>query len=157
MSLTFYQFQCNWSFNWIYFTIISDFISHPMDQPYATTYLQNLPNIAIDGLISVHNSQEMTPMIYVPPQTTDTAAVTSQRIRQQHVPSMDQSLKRRVRTRNYKCDFCQKDFTDNNNLQRHIRTHTGDKPFICELCNRGFASRSNLNSHKVTHFTYGYK
>ena len=45
------------------------------------------------------------------------------------------------------CDFCYKPFSDNSNLVRHIRTHTGEKPFICEHCGHGFAHKSNLTKH----------
>jgi KRAB and SCAN domain-containing zinc finger protein len=33
-----------------------------------------------------------------------------------------------------KCDVCGKGFSYNSNLQKHIRTHTGDKPYKCDKC-----------------------
>ena len=47
------------------------------------------------------------------------------------------------------CEYCDKHFPDNSNLARHIRTHTGEKPFICEFCGRGFAHKSNLTKHRT--------
>ncbi|KAL2103903.1 hypothetical protein ACEWY4_000771 [Coilia grayii] len=50
-----------------------------------------------------------------------------------------------------KCDFCEKVFTKNFDLQQHIRSHTGEKPFQCIVCGRAFAQKSNVKKHMQTH------
>ncbi|XP_033846562.1 zinc finger protein 184-like [Periophthalmus magnuspinnatus] len=51
----------------------------------------------------------------------------------------------------HQCYFCQKIFKSKKGLQRHIRIHTGDKPYSCPVCDRRFAQLSGLTVHKRTH------
>uniref|UniRef100_A0A1A7WSH4 Zinc finger protein 341 n=2 Tax=Iconisemion striatum TaxID=60296 RepID=A0A1A7WSH4_9TELE len=49
------------------------------------------------------------------------------------------------------CNFCDKIFSKNFDLQQHIRSHTGEKPFQCIVCGRAFAQKSNVKKHMQTH------
>jgi hypothetical protein len=42
------------------------------------------------------------------------------------------------------CPHCQKKCISNSELQRHVRVHTGEKPFLCDQCEKGFGKKSNL-------------
>ncbi|KAJ8302984.1 hypothetical protein KUTeg_019380 [Tegillarca granosa] len=50
-----------------------------------------------------------------------------------------------------RCQYCDKSFSKNFDLQQHIRAHTGEKPFQCIVCGRAFAQKSNVKKHMATH------
>lgn len=42
------------------------------------------------------------------------------------------------------CHLCQKNFSSTSSLQIHMRTHTGERPFVCSVCQKAFTTKGNL-------------
>lgn len=50
--------------------------------------------------------------------------------------------------RPYKCTYCDRAFTQSNDLTLHIRRHTGDKPYVCGVCGDRFIQGTALQAHR---------
>ena len=49
--------------------------------------------------------------------------------------------------RKHVCPLCGKKFPTPAHLQRHMYSHTGQKPFVCPFCQKGHTQKSNLKKH----------
>ncbi|XP_065085828.1 zinc finger protein 813-like [Ochlerotatus camptorhynchus] len=49
------------------------------------------------------------------------------------------------------CDVCAKWCPTKSSLERHYRTHTGERPFICGECGRSFIQKEILKRHMLVH------
>ncbi|CAF1418872.1 unnamed protein product, partial [Adineta ricciae] len=58
-----------------------------------------------------------------------------------------------IHERPFSCpiDNCPRRFSRSDELTRHIRIHTGDKPFQCKICARAFSRSDHLTTHIRTH------
>jgi uncharacterized Zn-finger protein len=48
--------------------------------------------------------------------------------------NLQRHIRKHTGDKPYKCNVCGKAFSETGNLQRHIRKHTGDKPYKCDVC-----------------------
>ena len=51
----------------------------------------------------------------------------------------------------YKCDDCEKLFTNSSNLKQHKRIHTNYRPYNSDDCDKAFKTNGNLKRHTRIH------
>ncbi|XP_061686308.1 early growth response protein 4 isoform X1 [Syngnathoides biaculeatus] len=79
-----------------------------------------------------------------PPRTRKTAASASSSSSSSHGPPKEKP---------FTCpmESCDRRFSRSDELNRHIRIHTGHKPFQCRICLRSFSRSDHLTTHTRTH------
>ncbi|KAF1995032.1 hypothetical protein P154DRAFT_548731 [Amniculicola lignicola CBS 123094] len=65
--------------------------------------------------------------------------------------------RKKPKTRELRCEYCQKLFTKKWNLDSHRSTHTKDRPYKCDVCPQDFPRKSDYRRHMLTHTENQYK
>ncbi|KAM4617848.1 putative transcription factor Ovo-like 1 [Discoglossus pictus] len=60
---------------------------------------------------------------------------------------LNRHMKCHSEVKRHRCEHCSKGFNDTFDLKRHVRTHTGVRPYKCHLCDKAFTQRCSLESH----------
>ncbi|KAL8598336.1 hypothetical protein ACOMHN_047657 [Nucella lapillus] len=84
------------------------------------------------------------------PSCVKVPAVTND-VSKQHV--RPNSRKKRPRQRNFQCHLCSVTCSNRGQLTGHLRTHTGERPFMCEEpgCSKTFVRNEELTRHRRIH------
>uniref|UniRef100_H3BAW2 Zinc finger protein 40 n=1 Tax=Latimeria chalumnae TaxID=7897 RepID=H3BAW2_LATCH len=83
---------------------------------------------------------------YKPPQVT---SIVNHGVEQMcNILTKDQKAKKQGK---YICEYCNRACAKPSVLLKHIRSHTGERPYPCVTCGFSFKTKSNLYKHKKSH------
>ncbi|CAL1276811.1 unnamed protein product, partial [Larinioides sclopetarius] len=68
-----------------------------------------------------------------------------------HKDDLNRHLKVHSGQKPFACPKCDWKFSLNSNLRRHLRTHTKEKPHSCGYCKKTYAHLKNLKNHHMKH------
>ncbi|XP_061572492.1 transcription factor HIVEP3 [Cololabis saira] len=70
---------------------------------------------------------------------------------QESISSPRKGEKKPQKTGKYVCTYCGRPCAKPSVLQKHIRSHTGERPYPCTPCGFSFKTKSNLYKHRKSH------
>lgn len=118
----------------------------PSSRTQATPPHQQMDSMSPSSVSPGSSTQSPPGPIY---SSTHVASVVSQSVEQMcNLLLRDQKPKKQGK---YICEYCNRACAKPSVLLKHIRSHTGERPYPCVTCGFSFKTKSNLYKHKKSH------
>lgn len=100
-----------------------------------------------------HNNTSSSAFAYGPDYLNHSMEHAYQRVLAEEAHAKQLLSARKQRPKKHKCPHCAVSFSNNGQLQGHIRSHTGERPFRCDAadCGKAFTRNEELTRHKRIH------
>lgn len=124
--------------------------SQPGLEPHAWPFPGKLQSLPQDDMFSVHSRshgafpRQKSPSL--PSAFCQYSQSSSEQKEEGH--KKDQKPKKPGK---YICQYCGRACAKPSVLKKHIRSHTGERPYPCEPCGFSFKTKSNLYKHRKSH------
>ncbi|XP_074063926.1 zinc finger protein 40 isoform X2 [Macrotis lagotis] len=147
-SLTHQQSQDNPQVPHIYNIAVTSSINHTPPSKVSQVIPQNQPVDSSSPMsVSPTNSTQLplAPMY----NSAQVASIVNHSVEQMYnLILKDQKPKKQGK---YICEYCSRACAKPSVLLKHIRSHTGERPYPCVTCGFSFKTKSNLYKHKKSH------
>ncbi|XP_068623487.1 gastrula zinc finger protein XlCGF7.1-like isoform X2 [Battus philenor] len=97
-----------------------------------------------DGIYACFKCQPLVPEVTIGDHTSEITEPRSSNTEENH-------LRNHRAERRFVCTYCNKAFSQSNNLRAHLRIHTNERPYKCSECGKAFTQVTNLNNHVRLH------
>ncbi|XP_032197006.1 zinc finger protein 40 isoform X2 [Mustela erminea] len=121
-------------------------LTSPSSRTQVTPQNQQMDSASPMSVSPAHSTQSAPPPIYG---STPVASVVNHSVEQMcNLLLKDQKPKKQGK---YICEYCNRACAKPSVLLKHIRSHTGERPYPCVTCGFSFKTKSNLYKHKKSH------
>lgn len=121
-------------------------LTSPSSRTQVTPQNQHMDSALPMSISPAHSTQSPPTPVY---NSTPIASVVNHSVEQMcNLLLKDQKPKKQGK---YICEYCNRACAKPSVLLKHIRSHTGERPYPCVTCGFSFKTKSNLYKHKKSH------
>ncbi|XP_070261824.1 zinc finger protein 40 isoform X1 [Myotis yumanensis] len=121
-------------------------LTSPSSRTQVTPQNQHMDSALPMSVSPAHSTQSPPTPVY---NSTPVASVVNHSVEQMcNLLLKDQKPKKQGK---YICEYCNRACAKPSVLLKHIRSHTGERPYPCVTCGFSFKTKSNLYKHKKSH------
>uniref|UniRef100_A0A8C5T3M6 HIVEP zinc finger 1 n=1 Tax=Malurus cyaneus samueli TaxID=2593467 RepID=A0A8C5T3M6_9PASS len=147
-SLVQQQSQENPKLQQIYSIAVTSSVVHTSSSTVTQVFSQNPLVASSSSALSINTSSSTHLSIGPVYNSAQIASVVNHGVEQICNLLKDQKPKKLGK---YVCEYCNRACAKPSVLQKHIRSHTGERPYPCVTCGFSFKTKSNLYKHKKSH------
>lgn len=147
-SLVQQQSQENPKLQQIYSIAVTSSVVHTSSSTVAQVFPQNQLVASSSSPLSISTSSSTHLSVGPMYNSAQIASVVNHGVEQICNLLKDQKPKKLGK---YVCEYCNRACAKPSVLQKHIRSHTGERPYPCVTCGFSFKTKSNLYKHKKSH------